>query len=77
MLLDKSNSTMARDVGLIFSLFDVVASQEVPFAIPLYMQCILHGLTNPSFVSHSSLLTTKVSICGRHVMASICNGNRL
>jgi len=30
-------------MGLIFSLFDVVSAQEVPFGIP---QCILQGLTS-------------------------------
>jgi len=47
---------MARDTGLIFSLFNVASAWEVPFGVPLFMQCILHGLT---FVSHSPLLTTK------------------
>jgi len=43
---DSHSSTMANTTGLIFSLFDVASAQEVPFATPLYMQCILHGLTN-------------------------------
>jgi len=42
---DKRNSIMAKATGLIFSLFDVASSQEVPFGI-LYMQCILQGLTS-------------------------------
>ena len=33
-------------MGLIFSPFDVASSQEVPFGIPQYIQCILHGLTS-------------------------------
>jgi len=42
---DLCNSTMAK--------------ATVPFAIPLYMQFILHDLPGPSFVSYSSLLTMK------------------
>ena len=58
---DKRNLITAKATGLIFSLFDVTSAQEVPFGIPHYIQCILHGLTVPvsSFVSHSSLLTVK------------------
>ena len=58
---DKFNFIMAKAMGLIFSLFYVASAQQVPFGIPQYMQCILHGLTGPvsSFVSHSFLLTVK------------------
>jgi len=42
---DSRTSTMANATGLIFSLFDVASAREVPFAIPLYIQCILHGLS--------------------------------
>ena len=42
---DKRNSIMAKATGLIFSLFDVTLAREVPFGIPQYIQCILHGLT--------------------------------
>ena len=42
---DKRNSITAKATGLIFSLFDVASAQEVPFGIPQYVQCILHGLT--------------------------------
>jgi len=42
---DSRYSTMAKATGLIFSLFDITSAQEVPFAILLYIQCILHGLT--------------------------------
>jgi len=42
---DSHNSTMAKATGLIFSLFNVTSAREVPFAILLYIQCILHGLT--------------------------------
>jgi len=69
---DSRNSTMAKATGLIFSLFDVASAREVPFAIPLYMQCILHGLTMALlcvpfiFVHHE-----KCRFCGRHVITSI------
>ena len=43
---DKRNSITAKATGLIFSLFDVALAQEVPFGIPQYIQCILHGLTS-------------------------------
>jgi len=70
---DSRNSTMAKATGLIFSLFNVASTREVPFAIPLYMQCILHGLTTAFlrvpfiFVHHKK--------CRLHMMASICYGN--
>jgi len=72
---DLRNSTMAKATGLIFSLSNVASAREVPFAIPLYMQCILHGLTTALlyvpfiFVHHEK--------CRLHMMASICSGNRL
>ena len=43
---DKRNSTMAKAMGLIFSLFDVALPRQVPFGIPQYVQCILHGFTS-------------------------------
>ena len=46
MASDKRNSIMAKAMGLIFSLFDVTSAQQVPFGIPQYVQCILHGLTS-------------------------------
>jgi len=69
---DLRNSTMAKATGLIFLLFDVASAREVPFAIPLYMQCILFGLTVALlcvpfiFVHHE-----KCQFSGRHVMASM------
>ena len=51
---------MVKATGLIFSLFDVALAGHVPFGIPQYVQCILHGdLSVSSFVSHSSWLTVK------------------
>ena len=43
---DKCNLITAKVTGLIFSLFNVALAQEVPFGIPQYIQCILHGLTS-------------------------------
>ena len=43
---DKHNSIMAKATGLISSLFDVASVQQVPFGIPQYVKCILHGLTS-------------------------------
>jgi len=70
---DSRNSTMAKATGLIFSLFNVTSAQEVPFAIPLYVQYILHGLTMALlcvpfiFVHHKK--------CRLHVMAFFCYRN--
>jgi len=41
-----SSSIMAKTTGLIFPLFNVALAQEVPFSVPQYVQCILHGLTS-------------------------------
>jgi len=74
---DLGNSAIAKATGLIFLLFDVVSAQEVPFAIPLYMQCILHELSMAFlcvpfiFVHHENC-----QFCGRHVMAFARYGNR-
>jgi len=35
---DSCNSTMAKAMDFIFSLFDVASAQEVPFAMPLYIR---------------------------------------
>ena len=43
---DKCNAITAKDMGLIFSLFDVASAREVPFGIVQYVQCILLGLTS-------------------------------
>ena len=43
---DKHNSITAKAKGLIFSLFDIASTQEVPFGIPNYVLCILHELTS-------------------------------
>jgi len=46
MLSDQHNLTMVNAIGLIFSLFDTTLVLEVPFGMPPYVQCILHGLTS-------------------------------
>jgi len=56
---DKRNSITAKAMGLIFLLFDVASSLNVPFGTPQYVQFILYGSWTYQFVSHSSLLTTK------------------
>ena len=43
---DQHDLIMAMDTALIFSLFDVTSAQEVPFGIPQYIKCILHGHTS-------------------------------
>jgi len=53
---DSHNSTMAKAMGLIFSLFNAASAREVPFAILLYMQCILHGLTTVTEIDGFHLL---------------------
>jgi len=61
---DLRNSTMAKGTGLIFSLFDVASAREVSFAIPLYMQCILHECT--------SILLCVPFIFGHHEKCWFC-----
>ena len=56
---DKCNSIMAKATGLIFSLFDVASAREVPFGIPQYIQCILHGITSVLLCVTFILLTAK------------------
>jgi len=69
---DLRNSTIAKATGLIFLLFNITSAREVPFAILLYTQCVLHGLSMALlcvpfiFVHHE-----KCRFSGRHVMASI------
>ena len=36
----------AKATGLIFSLFDITSAGHMPYGIPQYVQCILHGLTS-------------------------------
>ena len=57
----KHNSITAKATALIFSLFDVASAGQVPFGMPQYVQCKLHGVTCvlQCFVSHLSLLTVQ------------------
>ena len=55
----KRNPITAKTMGLIFSLFDVASSRDVPFGIPQYVQCTHHGLSLSFFVSHFFLLTAQ------------------
>jgi len=64
------NSTMAKTTGLIFFLFDVTSAWD---AIPLYIQCILHGLT--SALLCVPFIFAQCRFCGKHLMAFICNEN--
>ena len=41
----KRNWTMDKATGLIFSMFNVTLSRDVPFRQPQYVQCMYHGLT--------------------------------
>ena len=58
--------------GLICSLINVASSRDVPFQQPQLLQCLHQGAT---FVPLWSpiLFFTKVTICGRHEMASVRN----
>jgi len=38
MLSDQRNSTMAKDMGLIFSLHNVASAREVPFEALLFIK---------------------------------------
>jgi len=72
MASDSRNSTMAKSTGLIFLLFDVASAREVPFAIPLYVQCVLHGLSIALLrVSFIFFHHEKCRFSGGHMMASI------
>jgi len=55
---DKHNSITAKAIGLIFLLFDIASSLDVPFGTLQYVQYILRGLTR-ALLFDSSLLTTK------------------
>ena len=58
MSSDKCNLIMAKAMGLIFfSLFNIASARKVPFGIPQFIQCILHGLTRVLLCV--SLLTAK------------------
>jgi len=57
---------------LIFSLFDVASAREMPFAMLLYIQSILHVLTRALFcVLFIFAHHERCRFCGIHVMASV------
>jgi len=64
---DSRNSTMAKSTGLIFSLFNVASAREVPFAIPLQMQCSLHRLTT-AFIHLCSPQKVSIARDGFHLL---------
>jgi len=74
---DSHNSTMAKATGLIFSLFNAASAREIPFAILLYMQCILHGLTTAllcvpyMFVSMYVWMHAHMHVC-RYICMDAC-----
>jgi len=69
---DKHNLRMARGRDLISSLINVASSREVPFHQPQQLQCLHHGATFvPLWSPILSSQPHKVTICGRHVMASV------
>jgi len=66
---DKHNSRTARATDLISSLINVALSGDVPFHQLQLLQCLHQGATFvPPFFSSQP---RKVTICGRHVMASV------
>jgi len=69
---DKHNSRMAKARDLISSLINVTLSQDVPLYQLQELQCLHHGATFVLlwFPILSSQLH-KVTICGRHIMASV------
>ena len=74
---DKRNSIMAIATGLISSLFNVTLSQDVPFCQLQQLQCSHHVFTinylcSPLYSIPSSI-STKVTICGTRIMASVRN----
>ena len=73
MPTDKHNSRMARAKDLISSLIKVASSGNVPFHKLQQLQCLHHGATSiyTPLCLHSFFTTRKVTICGRHVMASV------
>jgi len=57
---------------LISSLIIIASSQDVPFHQPQQLQCLHHGATFvPLWSPILSSQPCKVTICGRHVMASV------
>ena len=69
---DKHNSRTAGARDLISSLINVVSSRDVPFHQPQLLQCLHQGVTFVPFdLPFFSSQPRKVTICGRHEMASV------
>ena len=69
---DKHNLRMARAGDLISSLINVASSRDVPFHQPQQLKCLHHGATFvPLWSPILSSQLHKVTICGRHIMASV------
>jgi len=69
---DKRNSRTAGVRDLISSLINVASSWDAPFHQPQQLQRLHQGVTFvPLWPSILSSQPRKVTICGRHVMASI------
>ena len=79
MSSDKHNAITAKAMSLIFLLFDVASTYDVPFGISQCAQCILYGPNQcPPLCSIHLCWHWNVSIWWLHVMASFAsvNGNR-
>jgi len=69
---DKHNSRMAGARDLISSLINVASSRDMPFHQLQQLKCLHHGATFvPLWFLILSSQPRKVTICGRHVMASV------
>jgi len=69
---DKHNSRTARARDLISSLINVASSRDVPFHQLQQLHCLHHGGTFvPLWSPILSSQPRKVTICSRHVMASV------
>ena len=69
---DKHNSRTAWARDLISSLINVASSWDLSFHQPQQLQCLHHGTTFiPLWSPILSSQSRKVTICGRHLMASV------
>jgi len=69
---DKHNSRTARATHFISSLINVALSWDVSFHQPQLLQCLHQNATLlPLWSPILSSQLCKVTICGRHVMASV------
>ena len=67
-----SDKRTARARDLISSLINIASSQNVPFHQPQQLQCLHCGATFvPLWSPILSSQPHKVTICGKHVMASV------